>query len=155
MLTKTTLSAIRALVHIATRESAMVLSPRILAGHLNESPTYLAKITRLLVKAGLLRAERGAKGGVRLALPPSQITLLSVVEACQGVIAGDYCQAGCPPESTCVFHEAALELEGKIVEVLSRWNIAQLADRPSTPGKRRGMASCVMAPERLVMPWPL
>jgi len=155
MLTKTTLSAIRTLVYIATRESATAQSPRILAGYLHESPTYLAKITRLLVKAGLLRAEKGAKGGVRLALPPSQITLLAVVEACQGAIVGDYCQDGYPPGFTCSFHEAALQLQEAVVRVLSRWSIAQLAERPSCSHEKRSGASCMMAPERLVTPWPV
>ncbi|MCC6391989.1 MAG: Rrf2 family transcriptional regulator [Bryobacterales bacterium] len=155
MLNKTTLSAIRTLVHIAARESNTVFSPRILAGHLHESPTYLAKITRLLVKAGLLRAEKGAKGGVRLALPPSQITLLSVVEACQGTIVGDYCQGGYPAVSTCSFHEAALQLQESMVRVLSRWSIAQLAEKPFRSSGRRSGEACVMAPERLVMPWPV
>lgn len=154
MLTKTTLSAIRALVHMAGQDHAAIHSPRQIAEVLHESPTYLAKTTRLLVKAGLLRAAKGAKGGVRLAMPPSRIGLLAVVEACQGTIVGDYCQAGCPPGSTCAFHDAALQLQESIVRVLSKWTIAQLAEKPFSATRRRAGLPCVMAPERQVLLWP-
>jgi Rrf2 family protein len=93
VLGKTTLSALRALLFLTQQEPAACLSPRHIAAVLGESPTYLAKVLRHLVKAGVLRAERGATGGVRLAMAPEDVTLLDVVEACQGTIVGNYCQA--------------------------------------------------------------
>jgi Rrf2 family protein len=152
MLNKTTLSAIRALVYMAGEPLTVIHSPRLIAGQMGESPTYMAKTARLLVKAGLLRAEMGAKGGVRLAMPPSRITLLAVVEACQGTIVGSYCQEGCPPGSTCAFHDAAQQLQESIMRVLTRWTIAQLAERPFASARRKAGLPCVMAPEQLIMP---
>src|SRR5678816_3831863 len=40
---------------------------------------YLSKTLHLLVRAGVLRSERGPKGGFRLANPPDRITLAHVV----------------------------------------------------------------------------
>ena len=108
MITKTTLSAVRALVYLGLHGQEGSLSPRRIAEQLGESPTYMAKVTRLLVRADLLRAEKGAKGGVRLGRAPSQITLLAIVEACQGSLAGDYCQTECAPGLTCGYHAAAV-----------------------------------------------
>jgi Rrf2 family protein len=45
---------------------------------------YLAKLLKALVRAGLLRATSGPRGGFRLARPPEEITVAEVVEAVEG-----------------------------------------------------------------------
>jgi Rrf2 family protein len=45
---------------------------------------YLTKQLKALVRAGLLGATTGPRGGFRLARPPSEITLLGIVEAVDG-----------------------------------------------------------------------
>ena len=41
----------------------------------------LARLLRSLNRAGIIETREGARGGVRLALPPDQATLLSIVDA--------------------------------------------------------------------------
>lgn len=144
MLTKTSLLAIRALLWLVQHGRDASVSPRRIAEALDASPTYLAKVLRLLVKVGILRAEKGVKGGVRLNRLPAQITLLAIVEACQGTLLGDYCEPGCHAGQTCSFHQAAEELHLAVTGILSRWTLAQLAEHPRPaalgPGPR-----CVLA----------
>jgi Rrf2 family protein len=45
---------------------------------------YLAKLLKALVRAGLLSATSGPRGGFRLARPPDGITVADVVEAVEG-----------------------------------------------------------------------
>jgi Rrf2 family protein len=45
---------------------------------------YLAKLLKALVRAGLLGATSGPRGGFRLARPPGDITVADVVEAVEG-----------------------------------------------------------------------
>jgi Rrf2 family protein len=45
---------------------------------------YLAKLLKALVRAGLLTAASGPRGGFRLARPPGEITVADVVEAVEG-----------------------------------------------------------------------
>ena len=71
MLTKTSVAAIRLLMHVARSADGVPASVRVAAGQLKESPTYLAKVGGLLAKAGLLRAQRGVTGGVLLARKPA------------------------------------------------------------------------------------
>jgi Rrf2 family protein len=129
MFTKTTQSAISALIYMA-RNGREIDSPKQVAIALGESPSYLAKVLSALVKSGILRAVRGMKGGVQFGRPPVEISLLSIVETCQGMILGDHCRGQCEPELTCAFHRAALELREAIVQVLSRWNLAHLIAQP-------------------------
>ena len=55
-----------------------------LAAHYGLPAAYLAKQLQALVRAGLLGATTGPRGGFRLARPPGQITLLHIVEAVDG-----------------------------------------------------------------------
>lgn len=132
MISKTTVLAIRTLVHLSRQRDNAVRSPRQLAEAMGESPTYLAKVTGLLVKAGILRAERGAHGGVYLCRRPAEITLLNIVEACQGALVGDACRPGCDKRVVCSFHLAAEELRLAIEGVLSSWTLERLTERASS-----------------------
>lgn len=145
MLGKTALSALRALTYLAQQEAETCLSPRRVAEIVGESPTYLAKVLRHLVKGGILRAEKGVKGGVRLGRAPSEITLLAVVEACHGAIIGNYCQSDQPESAFCSFHRAALELHEAITGVLGRWTLADLLAQPHSRGDCVGGIPCLMA----------
>lgn len=133
MITNTTLSALRALLHLG-QNSPAVIPPRRIAEELGESPTYMSKVTTQLVKAGVLRTERGAKGGVQLAKRPDEITVLDIVQACQGEIVGGYCRSVCDPALVCAFHSAAEQLERSITETLKRWTLRDLLERPRAAG---------------------
>jgi Rrf2 family transcriptional regulator, nitric oxide-sensitive transcriptional repressor len=145
MFTKSTISAVRALIHLSKMNTHVAVPPRRIAAVLGESPSYLAKVMRHLVKSGILRAEKGATGGLRLSQPPSRITLLDILESCQGKIQGDYCNAACPNTPFCHFHEATLELQRAICGLLSRWTLADLLERPSVPNPISGEVVCFMA----------
>lgn len=146
MINKTTLLAIRTLIHMGRQPDNAVRAPRQMAEALGESPTYLAKVTRELVKAGILRAEKGARGGVYLGRAPREITLLAVVEACQGEIVGDYCREDCDKRVVCSYHAAAEQLRAAIVAVLSQWTLARLMQRPSSNRVSAAMGLiCLMA----------
>ncbi len=49
---------------------------------------YLLRIMKQMVKANVLRSKRGRKGGYLLARPAKEITLLEIIEAAGGPIAG-------------------------------------------------------------------
>jgi Rrf2 family protein len=146
MLTKTTESAIQTLIYLVLQHSEDPIAPRHIADELGLSPTYLAKVTNLLVRSGILRAHRGTLGGVTLGRAPREITLLQIVEACQGQVIGDYCQATDSLDGICAFHRAMLEMHQATLEILSRWTLADLAAQPG-PGANSGQtwaSSCRM-----------
>lgn len=65
-------------------------------------PSFLAKIISQLSIAGLIHTSRGARGGVSLARPPEDISILEVVEAIDGPIMLNECTSS--PEA-CPFGE--------------------------------------------------
>jgi Rrf2 family protein len=144
MINKTSLLATRALLCLAKDRQGVAISPRSIAVELGESQAYMAKVLRSLVKAGILRAERGSKGGVLLNRRSSEITLLDIVEACQGTIVASYCEGIDDLRTACAFHRAAVELRQAIVTVLSRWNLEQLAKSPGPAKSLPGGKQCLM-----------
>lgn len=146
MVNATSELGMKALLVIALESEGTPISPGWLAQRFEGSRSYLAKILGMLARAGLLRSLRGARGGFLLARPPEEITLLDVVEACQGLLVGNYCRAlEAPGVATCAFHRAMEEVHRATRQALSRWTLADLMRRP-TP-ERVGLAGppCKMA----------
>lgn len=148
MLTNTSATAIQFLLYLNRQGEDALLQPAEAAERLGASPTYLSKIVSLLAKADLVHTYRGAKGGVRLAHPAAEITLLQVVEACQGRILGDYCRQWDNLDEVCAFHVAMHDLQQSIITALNRYTLDDLARRPlpiaaAQPGCRM---RCVFGP---------
>ena len=144
MLTQTSETALRALVFLLVSKAEEPVPPARIAQHINTSPSYTAKVTTALVKADILRAHRGMKGGVTLSRPPETITLLEIVEACQGKVLGDFCQDFDHLELVCAFHRAMAELHEAIITILKRWTLADLARRPFSSEEIRHSVHCTM-----------
>ena len=146
MLTGTSELAIRALIVIGLDDGGEPLSPNQLAERLACSPSYLAKVLRGLVRAGILESYRGARGGVLLARPPEEVTLLAITEASQGVLVRNYCREidiGTVP--VCAFHQAMVEIREATTKILSRWSLADLLERPAPGADIPGPVRCKMA----------
>lgn len=134
MLTQTSELAIKSLIYLALHPGDEPVSPKQMAEQLDCSPSYLAKVTGMLVKAGLLQSVRGVHGGVLLTRASGDISLLDIVEACQGLLIGNYCaQIASHGEKVCSFHRAMNELHEANQEVLSRWTLADLLETPVGP----------------------
>lgn len=145
MLNRTTLLAVRSLVLMGLESPDRPLTPRQLATRIDCSESYLAKTLGSLVKAGILRSVKGSHGGCLLALPPEQITLLSIVEACQGLLIDVYCQEFLHTHpGICAFHRAMSEVHLLATGALSKWTLADLLAEPVSTGAPEGCASCRM-----------
>jgi len=146
MLTRTSILAAQALAFMARQGPATVFSPRGLGQALGQSPSYLAKVLHHLVKVGILRSARGSRGGVQFARSAEEISLLAVVEACQGELRADHCQPGEACRDVCAFHETADELHRAIISVLAERSVRQLAMSPGRHARASECPPCLMSP---------
>lgn len=85
-LTKGVEQAICIIVLLATQESSAPLASDEISKRLGVSPSYMKKITRKLVVQGIAVSVSGNNGGVSLAKPATNITMLDVIEAMEGPI---------------------------------------------------------------------
>lgn len=83
--------AVRAVLYLAKLGPEQRAATSQIAQDQQIPPSFLAKIVSQLSVAGLLQTSRGARGGVSLARPPEEISLLEVVEAIDGPILLNEC----------------------------------------------------------------
>jgi Rrf2 family protein len=84
-------------------------------------PSFLAKIISQLSIAGLIHTSRGARGGVSLARPPEDISILEVVEAIDGPIMLNECTSSpdaCPFGDECPIRPLWCDTQDQLIERL-------------------------------------
>ncbi len=126
----------RAMVELARskREEPVMLG--IIAKNQNLSEKYLEQLFTLLRNGGLVKSERGAKGGYRLAKDPDNITALEIFEAMNGPFELVDCSinpGSCKRSSECETIELWKELSDKIKETLSSKTLSDLAQKGKEP----------------------
>lgn len=76
---------------LAACQSDEAMTTRHLAEFFGLPEAYLAKVLNLLVRAGLLKATSGPRGGFRLARSATEISVAEIVEAVEGRTALFHC----------------------------------------------------------------
>ena len=118
MLSITTKSpyAIRALTELARTGGAGPVPIGELARRRDIPVQFLEQLFAVLRRAGILRSQRGVKGGYSFARPPADITVLEIVELLDGPLGGG---------SVGVFAEAAEAARA----VFSSTSVADIVER--------------------------
>jgi len=129
MFSQTVEYALRATVYLATRGDEPSTTEDV-AARTKVPPAYLAKILQGLVKAGVVKSQRGVGGGVSLTKSPENLTILEVVNAVEPITRYPICPLGISSHGSrlCPLHKrldaalAALEVafgETTLAEVLA------------------------------------
>lgn len=124
--------AVDSLLFMAVHTGRQEFSAEELAKAQNLSISYLAKILQQLARAGLLRSQRGPKGGYALARAPHEITLLDIALIFEGSAPLYSCNAQtklCNLGSHCLIVSSFREAEAKMHEVLRSVTLAHLLAR--------------------------
>ena len=124
--------AVRSMVHLAE----LPMDGRVSTASISEAESiplpFLTKVISRLATAGLVTTSRGMGGGVSLARPPEEITLLQVVEAVDGPIVLNHCllrSGTCEHEPNCAAHDVWSEIQDGLVNELDSVTMKALADR--------------------------
>jgi Rrf2 family protein len=134
--------ALRTAVYLASEPQARTVEQVSQATRVE--PTYLAKVVQNLVRAGVLRSQRGVGGGVALVKAPTELTLLEVVNAVEPIQRIRTCPLDLAAHGVrlCPLHARLDRALAGIEEAFARTTLAELlADpNPSVPlcdGPRR------------------
>ncbi|MCL5265666.1 MAG: Rrf2 family transcriptional regulator [Chloroflexi bacterium] len=123
--------SVRAMIDIASRpEGEMALTHEV-AQRQGIPRSFLVKIIGQLAKAGLLRAFRGATGGVYLARPADQISLRQIIEAVEGPIHLNRClirPGECNLDTTCPVHAVWEEAQNHFLQLFDSKTLADLLE---------------------------
>lgn len=126
--------ALRALQVLATHYGGEVVAVEAVAREQNLPKRYLEQILGDLRTAGLVESRRGKAGGYRLARPPAEIPLATVIRQVDGALAPVGCvstrfyeKCSCPDESRCAVRAVMKEARDAVAAVMERMTLADLA----------------------------
>ncbi len=99
------------------------------------SVQYMSKVLKLLVESGVAVSQRGPSGGFALAKPPTQITLLDVVQAVEPVERIMSCPLNLPEHAheLCPLHKAMDDLAVVAQNHLRSKTLAELVQQSIVP----------------------
>lgn len=120
------------LVHLASREDRVCSASDIAAGTHVALPTA-QKILKALARAGLVKSERGAGGGYKLAKSAGSITAAQILDALEGPVAITECSTAdshCALESLCQVGTTWQKINKAIRLALSDITLATLTRPP-------------------------
>ncbi|MDE3088255.1 MAG: Rrf2 family transcriptional regulator [Chloroflexota bacterium] len=123
---------VRAMLDIAKRPPATRAIVAEIAERQNIPAFYLAKIMPRLARAGLVRTSLGAGGGIALAAPPEEISLLQIIQAIDGPFALNLCSvnpASCEHHGTCPACETWCQAQTELNQTLAAMRLSDLAAR--------------------------
>ena len=124
--------ASRAMLELALSYSIRPVPGKEIAERQGISESYLENLMGSLKAAGLVRTERGPRGGYLLAKPPDKIKLSHIWSALDGPISLVDCVSQpllCSRSEDCVTRGIWGEMEQAINAVLELWSLAEVAAR--------------------------
>jgi Rrf2 family protein len=122
----------RAMLDVALHADEGLVHLRDIAERQEVSKKYLEHLVARLEADGLLRTIRGAGGGVALARPPSEVTVLDILCALEGSLAPVECVERpevCSRSVNCGARDLWTELGGIVTEFLGSVTLDDLRER--------------------------
>jgi Rrf2 family protein len=132
--------ATRAILALAIDDREKPLKIAELARRTAVPQSVLEQVLPTMRSAGIVRSERGSRGGYRLNRPPEEITLERVVRLFQGPLAPIACATRSHPEPCPMSVECSLrfvweEVRDATIKALAHTTFADLAARAGGPWK--------------------
>lgn len=125
--------ALRAMLYLSQLEPNKRAATSQIAEDQHIPPSFLAKIISQLSIAGLIHTSRGARGGVSLARPAEEVSVLEVVEAIDGPIALNECTTdvdACPFGEDCPLRPLWCDTQSELVKRLRKTSFAEFVTKP-------------------------
>lgn len=132
MISKSCDYGLRAAIYLAIKEDNVLVSINEISKNLNIPFHFLTKTLQQLTQQGLLLSTKGPKGGVKLAKPAINITLMEIVLAIDGPKLFETCilgLPGCGVLNPCPLHEEWSSAIGAMKKTFNKTTIALLADK--------------------------
>ncbi len=125
--------ALRTMLEVATRPVGEIATTAQVSRHRLVPLPFVRKIVPRLAAAGLLRTRRGNCGGLMLARPPDEISLLAVIDATSGdPLTVNRCvlqPESCPLQPICPVHEVCRMVRDEMVRLFGSVRLSDMVAR--------------------------
>jgi Rrf2 family protein len=124
--------ALRAVAHLAQQSPAACTTEQIAA--VTRVPrAYLSKVLQALVRGGVVHSQRGIGGGMTLTKPPSELTILEVVNAVEPIRRIRSCPLGLASHGVhlCPLHRRLDDALAMVEGAFASSTLAEILAEPS------------------------
>lgn len=130
-ITRQTEYAIRTMLELARTPGDEFISTHFISEQQDIPEDFLKKTLKLLVMAGLVTTQRGAKGGVKLAQAAREVNLADIISAIEGPIALNLCLAPgyeCPNQPGCPVSRNLARAQKALLDELRKESLADMLE---------------------------
>jgi Rrf2 family protein len=123
---------LQAILYIATQPSGRSVPAEQISRSLKIPREFVSKILQALKTSGLIRSSKGKSGGFCLGRDPSQIKLIDIVAAIDGLEMFNKCVLGfpdCSPDAPCPVHNKWGTLRDQVYQMLKEETLDKLKDK--------------------------
>jgi Rrf2 family cysteine metabolism transcriptional repressor len=132
--------AMRAILEMADNYGKGPLQTRLIANQQDISVKYLEQIMAALKSAGLVKSQRGVKGGYILSKPPDNIKISEIFDVFEGPVTTVECVSNenyCKKAADCIARQVWSEVQSAIKNVLKSMTLQDALDK----AKKGGLAN--------------
>ena len=138
-LSQTAEHALRAVIFLARQPAGARVPAEVIADALAAPRNYMSKTLGTLARAGLVTSARGPRGGFRLEIPATELSIARVVDSFDEPRGPSACLVGgraCDPANPCQAHERWRVVRRGSRAPMETTTIADLLGRSADAGDR-------------------
>ena len=129
---KTCELGLQAVLFLSIKKEKRIFTAAEVSKELKVPKEYVSKVMQILTESGIIGSKKGKNGGFYLAKSPSQIKLIEIVEAIDGLEIFRNCVLGfpgCSSDNPCPVHERWGKLRDDAYTMLSTETLEQLKEK--------------------------
>ena len=123
---------IQAVLFLSIKKEKLIFSAEDISKEMKVPKEFVSKVLQILTSSGIVGSKKGKSGGFYLAKSPSQIKLINIVEAIDGLESFNSCVLGfpgCSSENPCPVHNKWGMLREEAFKMLSEESLEQLREK--------------------------
>lgn len=124
--------ALQAVLFLSIKKDKTIYTASDISREMKVPKEFVAKMLQILTESGIVGSKKGKNGGFYLAKRPSNIKLIDIVEAIDGVAVFNNCVLGfpgCSKEEPCPVHDKWGKLRDEAYKMLSTETLEQLKEK--------------------------
>lgn len=122
---------LQAVLYLAAKDENYVCSVEEISSKMLIPKEFTSKVLQSLTDSGIIESRKGKAGGFKLAKDPSEIKLIEVVEAIDGLSIFNCCVMGfhnCNPGNKCIMHDDWHDIQKKAFNILNNKTVNNFKD---------------------------
>lgn len=123
---------LQAVLFLSVKKQKLIYNSFDISEELKVPKEFVSKVLQILTDSGIVGSKKGKNGGFYLSKRPSQIYLIDIVKAIDGLTVFENCVLGfpgCSHETPCPVHDTWGKLRDEAYKMLSNETLEQLKEK--------------------------